>query len=72
MIELPDGPYETVGGFLAAQLGKVPSAGDEVRLEAHTLTVAEMDGRRVARARLHRIKPAADSTASEEAVPSAE
>jgi putative hemolysin len=72
MIELPDGPYETVGGFLAARLGKVPSTGDEVRLEAHTLTVAEMDGRRVARARLHRIKPAADSTASEEAVPSAE
>jgi putative hemolysin len=74
MIELPDGPYETVGGFLAARLGKVPSTGDEVRLEAHTLTVAEMDGRRVARARLHRIKPAEGSPAqpAEEAVPSAE
>ena len=24
-VELPDGPYETVGGFLAAQLGKVPA-----------------------------------------------
>ena len=56
-IELPDGPYETVGGFLAAQLGKVPSTGDEVRFGAHTLTVTEMDGRRVARVRLHRIKP---------------
>ncbi|MGW5187995.1 hemolysin family protein [Kribbella sp. NPDC004138] len=57
-IELPDGPYETVGGFLAAQLGKVPSTGDEVAFETHTLTVTEMDGRRVARVRLHRVKPA--------------
>ncbi|MEU4196087.1 hemolysin family protein [Kribbella sp. NPDC026611] len=70
-IELPDGPYETVGGFLAARLGKVPTTGDEVRIEGHTLTVTEMDGRRVARARLHRIKPAGDSPV-EESVPSVE
>jgi putative hemolysin len=57
-IELPDGPYETVGGFLAARLGKVPSTGDEVSIDAHTLTVTEMDGRRVARVRLHRVTPA--------------
>ncbi|MFD3400934.1 hemolysin family protein [Kribbella sp. NPDC058693] len=63
-IELPDGPYETVGGFLAAQLGKVPSTGDEVRIDSHTLTVTEMDGRRVARVRLHRIKPEAEQTES--------
>ena len=63
-IELPDGPYETVGGFLAAQLGKVPSTGDEVAFETHTLTVTEMDGRRVARVRLHRIKPEAEQPES--------
>jgi putative hemolysin len=60
MIELPDGPYETVGGFLAARLGKVPSTGDEVPIDAHTLTVTEMDGRRVARVRLHRVTPGAE------------
>jgi putative hemolysin len=69
-IELPDGPYETVGGFLAAQLGKVPSTGDEVRLDIHTLTVTEMDGRRVARVRLHRIKP--EESPAEAPAPSAE
>ncbi|HEY4571638.1 MAG TPA: transporter associated domain-containing protein, partial [Kribbella sp.] len=53
----PDGPYETVGGFLAARLGKVPSTGDEVPLETHTLTVTQMDGRRVARVRLHLVTP---------------
>jgi putative hemolysin len=69
-IELPDGPYETVGGFLAAQLGKVPSTGDEVSLDAHTLTVTEMDGRRVARVRLHRIK--SEESPAEVSAPAAE
>ncbi|MFG1912955.1 hemolysin family protein [Kribbella sp. NPDC048928] len=63
-IELPDGPYETVGGFLAARLGKVPSTGDEVQLIAHTLTVTEMDGRRVARVRLHLVTPAEEQSES--------
>jgi putative hemolysin len=69
-IELPDGPYETVGGFLAARLGKVPSTGDEVSLDAHTMTVTEMDGRRVARVRLHRIKP--EESPAETPAPAAE
>jgi len=65
-VELPDGPYETVGGFLAAQLGRVPVTGDEARVDGHTLTVAEMDGRRVARVRVHRVKPTDDQPAPEE------
>jgi magnesium and cobalt exporter, CNNM family len=66
-VELPDGPYETVGGFLAARLGKVPAAGEEVQVADHNLIVMAMDGRRVARVRVHLIKPA-DS----EPVPDAE
>ncbi|GAA1600497.1 hemolysin family protein [Kribbella hippodromi] len=66
-IELPDGPYETVGGFLAAALGKVPATGDEVPLGTHTLTVTEMDGRRVARVRLHRVTPATEEQLPPEA-----
>ena len=59
-VELPDGPYETVGGFLAAQLGRVPATGDEARVDGHTVTVTVMDGRRVARVRIHRVKPTDD------------
>ncbi|MFF1818377.1 hemolysin family protein [Kribbella sp. NPDC058245] len=57
-LELPDGPYETVGGFLAAQLGKVPAVGESAQVDHHTLTVTEMDGRRVARVRLHQVTQA--------------
>ena len=45
---LPDGPYETVGGFLMATLGRIPANGDEVTVDGWRLIVAEMDGRRVA------------------------
>ncbi|MFF0344998.1 hemolysin family protein [Kribbella sp. NPDC004875] len=71
-IELPDGPYETVGGFLAASLGKVPSIGDEVPLDAHTLTVTEMDGRRVARVRLHLVTPGAEPPPADASAPAAD
>jgi putative hemolysin len=53
-LALPSGPYETVGGFLMARLGKLPALGDEVRVDGWRLTVTELDGRRVARVALGR------------------
>ncbi len=49
LIELPDGPYETAAGFIAAQLGRLPMVNDEVIVSGGKLTVIEMDGRRVSR-----------------------
>jgi putative hemolysin len=48
-ISLPEGPYETVAGYVLAALGEVPSVGDSARVPGYTLTVAEMDGRRISR-----------------------
>lgn len=48
-LELPDGPYETVAGFMIARLGRLPETGDIVDVDGNTLTVTEMDGRRIAR-----------------------
>lgn len=64
-VTLPSGPYETVGGFVMAALGRLPVAGDEVPLTdepADTgtpdpaepsggwlLRVLALEGRRVAR-----------------------
>jgi magnesium and cobalt exporter, CNNM family len=49
---LPEGPYETVGGFIMSSLGRLPVVGDCVRVEAYTLTVTRLDGRRCAEVRL--------------------
>ncbi|HRD61110.1 MAG TPA: hemolysin family protein [Nocardioides sp.] len=51
-VELPDGPYETVAGFVISRLGRIPEVGDHVGHAGYQLTVAAMDGRRVTRVRL--------------------
>jgi putative hemolysin len=50
--ELPDGPYETAGGFVMARLGKLPQVGDQVEVSGHLVRVLEVDGRRAARLRV--------------------
>jgi putative hemolysin len=48
-IELPDGPYETVAGFLMAQLGRLPQVDDWVDFDNRRISVREVEGRRVGR-----------------------
>lgn len=51
-IKVPaDRAYETVAGFLMAELGRIPSVGDEVSIEDGVLRIERMDGRRVDRVR---------------------
>ena len=52
--ELPDGPYETVAGYVVAVLGDLPEVGESVEVAGHVLTVTELDGRRAARIRVTR------------------
>jgi CBS domain containing-hemolysin-like protein len=51
-VELPEGPYETAAGFVLAALGALPAVGAEVQVPGRTITVTEMDGRRIARLRV--------------------
>jgi putative hemolysin len=51
-IELPEGPYETVAGFIVSELGHVPTAGEVVEFEGYRLKVTELDGRRASRVRV--------------------
>ncbi|QKE85171.1 hemolysin family protein [Arthrobacter sp. NEB 688] len=54
-LELPDtGAYETVGGFVLAQLGRVAVAGDRVPVQDRVIEVLEVDGHRIGRVRLLR------------------
>jgi putative hemolysin len=58
---LPVGPYATVGGFMMAALGRLPTSGDEATVPAGSgvwrLTVSDMDRRRVARVALTYVPP---------------
>jgi len=64
--ELPPGPYETVGGFVMAGLGRLPAVGDEVTVPGSgwVLRVLALDGRRVARVGLRAEQPAAPQPAA--------
>ncbi len=63
---LPEGPYDTLAGFVMARLGALPTVGDTctVTLAAtqeqqpsarFELTVTELDGRRAARVRMTKV-----------------
>jgi putative hemolysin len=51
-VELPEGPYETVAGFVVSRLGRLATLGAVVDIETHRLEVRELDGRRIARVRV--------------------
>lgn len=51
-VSLPEGPYETVAGYIVAVLGHLPRVGEAVEAAGHRLTVTELDGHRVARVRV--------------------
>ncbi|HUR15177.1 MAG TPA: hemolysin family protein [Mycobacteriales bacterium] len=51
-VTLPEGPYETLAGYVMAALGHVPKKGEAVEVDGHRLVVTELDGRRIARVRV--------------------
>ncbi|HLT09603.1 MAG TPA: hemolysin family protein [Micromonosporaceae bacterium] len=57
---LPEGPYETLAGFLMAELGRIPAPGDEVTYGGWAFTVIEVNRRRVEQVRV--TGPAGDQT----------
>jgi putative hemolysin len=46
-IALPDGKYDTVAGFVTAELGHIPRPGDSVVIGGHRLTTLHVRGGRV-------------------------
>ncbi len=51
-VDLPEGPYATLGGYVMAELGRLPRSGDVVEHDGVRLTVVRTEGRRAARVRL--------------------
>jgi len=45
-IALPEGPYETAGGFVMHALGRLPEPHDELKIDGIKVTVLTIEGRR--------------------------
>jgi putative hemolysin len=56
-LELPEGPYETVAGYLLAALGHLPEEDEHTDIGGRRLTVTQLDGRRIARLRVSPARP---------------
>ena len=51
-LEVPEGEYETIAGFVLDRLGRIPDPGDVVRHEGWSIEVVAMDRHRIAEVRL--------------------
>ncbi|UNO38621.1 hemolysin family protein [Streptomyces sp. MST-110588] len=52
-LKVPEGPYETLAGLIATELGRIPAAGDSLEVAGWRVDVVDASGRRAARALLH-------------------
>jgi CBS domain containing-hemolysin-like protein len=52
-LQIPEGEWTTLGGYVFAMLGHLPKIGDRVAYRQGELEVVAMDGRRVAALRVH-------------------
>ncbi|MFE0434909.1 hemolysin family protein [Streptomyces nigra] len=52
-LKVPEGPYETLAGLVATELGRIPTVGDTVEVAGWRLDVVDAAGRRAARVLLH-------------------
>ena len=54
-VDLPEGDYQTVAGFILFSLGRIPSEGDSVEYRDLKLTVKAMSGVRIDEVELRRL-----------------
>jgi putative hemolysin len=45
-IHIPEGPYETAGGFVMDHLGRIPEVNDVIVIEGARITVLTLEGKR--------------------------
>jgi CBS domain containing-hemolysin-like protein len=62
-LNIEDEDFDTLGGLLYHELGKVPNVGDEVRVDGAVVTVLSTTGRRVRKVRVTKVQPTAPASA---------
>jgi putative hemolysin len=53
-LDIPEGPYDTIAGYVLSQLGHIPTVGEAVSIDHHRIAVAEMRGLKVELLRITR------------------
>jgi CBS domain containing-hemolysin-like protein len=53
-LNLPQGDYETLAGFILMRLGRLPAMGESITYQDVQLTVVEMQGPRIKRIELRK------------------
>ena len=56
-VDLPTDDSDTLGGFIYAELGRVPAAGSRITFENLAFTVESVAGRRIKKVRVQRLSP---------------
>jgi CBS domain containing-hemolysin-like protein len=54
--ELPDGDWDTIGGLVFSLLGHVPTEGESVEADGHRLVAEKIQGRRIGRVRIAKLR----------------
>jgi putative hemolysin len=60
-VEIPEGPYETLSGYVMHSLGRIPELNDVVHINGTRLTVLSMEGKRVGTLLLSRVHATGES-----------
>jgi len=56
-VQVEEGDFDTVGGFVFNHLGKMPSVGEEIQVDGLLLRVLSVSGRRIKRLRVIKQEP---------------
>jgi CBS domain containing-hemolysin-like protein len=59
-LEIEDGDFETVGGFVLSRVGRVPAVGERFNLDGLDVEILEAERRRIHKVRVRRHLPPAD------------
>ncbi len=65
-VELPEGKFESVGGFVISLLGKVPSVDEKVRYKNLEMVIEAANNRKIEKIRIRRIDTEAEELKSAE------
>lgn len=56
-IEIDDGGFETVGGYVLTRVGRVPAAGERFTFDHLEVEILEAERRRIHKVRIRRLPP---------------